>query len=100
MALLCLRTLLEAVPRHGEKLIDKFREGAEFVNSGNDLLDFFMMAKCDKFIIANSSYSWWASFLSIGLNKRIIAPKKERWFGQKYNQNNVDDLYLTNWELV
>ena len=71
-----------------------------FVNSGNDLLDFFMMRQCDRFIIANSSYSWWASFLSTGLNKRIIAPKKEQWFGQKYNQNKVDDLYLNNWEVI
>lgn len=31
VALLCLRTLLEAVPRHGDKLIDKFREGADFI---------------------------------------------------------------------
>lgn len=75
-------------------------ENFTFVNSGNDLLDFFMMTKCDRFIIANSSYSWWTSFLSTGLNKRIIAPKKEYWFGTKYNQNNVDDLYLTNWEIV
>lgn len=74
--------------------------GATFVNSGNDLLDFFMMRQCDRFIIANSSYSWWSSFLSTGLNKRIIAPKKEQWFGTKYNENNVDDLYLTNWEIV
>lgn len=75
-------------------------EGFTFVNSGNDLLDFFMMRQCDRFIIANSSYSWWSSYLSTGLNKRIIAPKKEHWFGLKYNTNNVDDLYLTEWELV
>lgn len=31
VALLCLRTLLEAVPRHGEALIDKFRDGADFI---------------------------------------------------------------------
>lgn len=74
--------------------------GATFINSGNDLLDFFMMRQCDRFIIANSSYSWWASFLSIGLNKRIIAPKKEQWFGIKYDQNNVDDLYLQQWEII
>lgn len=78
----------------------KVFEGAQFVNSGNDLLDFFMMRQCDRFIIANSSYSWWASYLSTGLNKRIIAPKKEQWFGIKYNTNNVDDLYLQNWEIV
>lgn len=74
--------------------------GATFVNSGNDLLDFFMMRQCDRFIIANSSYSWWASYLSIGASKRIIAPKKEQWFGQKYNQNNVEDLYLKEWEII
>lgn len=74
--------------------------GATFVSSGNDILDFFMMRQCDRFIIANSSYSWWASYLSTGMNKRIIAPSKERWFGQKYNQNNVDDLYLDQWEVI
>ena len=31
VAVLCLRTLLEGVPRHREKLIAKFREGAEFI---------------------------------------------------------------------
>ena len=75
-------------------------ENFTFVNSESDLLDFFIMRQCDRFIIANSSYSWWASYLSTGLNKRIIAPKKEHWFGQKYNMNRVDDLYLTLWELV
>ncbi|BAU47455.1 DNA methylase [Sulfurifustis variabilis] len=33
VALLCLRTLLEAMPRHGESLIEKFNEGAEFVKA-------------------------------------------------------------------
>ena len=31
VALLCLRILLEAVPRHGETLIQRFHEGADFV---------------------------------------------------------------------
>lgn len=31
VALLCLRTLLEAVPRHGYKLLDEFRAGADFI---------------------------------------------------------------------
>ena len=33
VALLCLRTLLEAVPRQGHKLIEKFNEGAEFIRA-------------------------------------------------------------------
>ena len=83
------------------KIQDVFKGNQfSFINSGNDLLDFFIMCESDKFIIANSSFSWWASYLSTGLNKRIIAPKKEYWFGTKYNMNNVDDLYLSLWELV
>ena len=31
VALLCLRTLLEGVPRHGYDLVDKFHEGAEYI---------------------------------------------------------------------
>jgi adenine-specific DNA methylase len=31
VALLCLRTLLEAVPRQGQELLDKFSEGANFI---------------------------------------------------------------------
>lgn len=33
VALLCLRTLLEAVPRQGHKLIERFNEGAEFIRA-------------------------------------------------------------------
>ena len=33
VALLCLRTMLEAVPRHGTKLIDEFRAGAEYLKT-------------------------------------------------------------------
>lgn len=72
----------------------------EFINTGIDLVDFFIMRSCDRFIIANSSYSWWASYLSTGKDKVIMAPKKEHWFGQKYNQNNVDDLYLDQWTII
>lgn|SRR3990167_8529702 len=71
-----------------------------YVNSGNDIMDFFAATQCDKFIIANSSYSWWFSYLSNKPNKRIIAPRKENWFGIQYKHKNVDDLYLPLWELI
>lgn len=73
---------------------------ALIINSGNDIQDWFMMRMCDKFIIANSSFSWWSSYLSDRPSKRIMAPKKDMWFGRKYHHNNVNDLYLPEWELV
>lgn len=71
-----------------------------FINSGNDLLDFFIATQCRDFIIANSSYSWWFSYLSESNDKRVIAPQKDQWFGNLYKQNNVDDLYLDSWLLI
>lgn len=75
-------------------------ENFTYINSGNDMLDWFMMRECHHFIIANSSYSWWASYLGNKENKRIIAPSKDKWFGIKYKNHNVDDLYLPEWKLV
>lgn len=45
------------------------------VNTGDDLLDFAAMTACDDFIIANSTYSWWASALGASSSKRIYAPR-------------------------
>lgn len=84
----------------GSKDMFAGRTDVEFVNSGNDIQDFFLAMQCDKFIIANSSFSWWFSYLSDCPDKRIIAPKKENWFGRKYHHHNLNDLYLPEWEIV
>lgn len=39
-----------------------------------DRLDMCLMSMCDSVIMANSSYSWWASFLNKNPNKKIICP--------------------------
>ena len=45
--------------------------------------DLQLMSFCKHFIIPNSSFSWWAAWLSRHVNKMVIAPKK--WFN-----NNAD----------
>lgn len=75
---------------HGDNVV--------YVATGNDIIDFFVMAECKNFIIANSSFSWWASYLSKYKDKRIIAPNKTQWFAKAAKHKNVDDLYLPNWE--
>ena len=55
-------------------------------------IDLCIMSMCTHNIIANSSYSWWASYLNTNTEKKVISPS--RWFGTNIN---VNDLYLENW---
>ncbi|MBL4807065.1 MAG: alpha-1,2-fucosyltransferase [Rhodobacteraceae bacterium] len=40
--------------------------------------DMARMSFCENFIISNSSYSWWAAYLSASQDKIVVAP--ENWF--------------------
>ena len=42
-----------------------------------DILDLFKMSTCDAFVIANSTFSWWAAYLSS--SDEVYYP--DRWFG-------------------
>lgn len=60
--------------------------------------DLELMSKCDHHIIANSSFSWWASWLNQQPDKKTIAPSK--WFGPAYNGYSLSDLYLDDWVVI
>jgi len=59
--------------------------------SGSQYVDFCAMSLCDHNIITNSSFSWWAAYLSKIENRKVIAPQK--WFGPGYAHYIIDDLY-------
>lgn len=71
-----------------------------FISTGDDMVDFFLMTKFRIFICANSSWSYWVSFLSKHLDKKIIFPRKELWFAEENKHANVDDLYRREWRLI
>lgn len=64
--------------------------------SKNQFIDMCLMSLCDYHIIANSSFSWWGSWLS--KSKQTIAPKT--WFFGEFSTWNTKDLYLNNWILL
>ncbi|MDB5204372.1 MAG: hypothetical protein JWP09_400 [Candidatus Taylorbacteria bacterium] len=53
------------------------------------------MSHAKHFIIANSTFSWWAAWLSNNKNKLVYAPKK--WFNKGWN---TDDLTPPEWKRV
>lgn len=60
-----------------------------------DLVELSLMTQCKHFILANSSYSWWGSYLSDSPAKRIIAPRK--WFNDESLSQLSEDIALETW---
>lgn len=52
-----------------------------------------LMSKCKDFIIPNSSFSWWAAWLSTNKEKIVVVPPK--WFSDE--SINTNDLIPENW---
>lgn len=53
--------------------------------------DMCLISKCNHHIIANSSFSWWGSWLSTYSGKKVIAPTP--WFGPRAADYDTKDLY-------
>jgi hypothetical protein len=70
----------------GERLSLPARE-TTFVagNSGaaGSLDDFWLMRQCRHFIIANSTFSWWAAWLADAAEKVVLAPGREEATGSR-----------------
>ena len=70
-----------------------FNTNVVYIDMNNkDFEDFFLMTHCKHFILSNSTYSWWASYLSNSQNKIIVSPKK--W---NNGQWDMSDIFLSYW---
>lgn len=76
---------------------DNFTDKRFVVSLSNDsCIDLCIMSLCDYHVIANSSFSWWGSWLA--KSKKTIAPQK--WFAGEFSNWNTQDLYLPEWVTI
>ena len=73
-------------------------KGDRFIFSeGNSTgVDLCLMSLCSYAIIANSSFSWWGSWLA--KSKKTVAPSV--WFAGPDASKNLGDLYLNDWIII
>jgi hypothetical protein len=69
-----------------------FPEGVVFMEGNNQYEDLCLMSLCNHNVISNSSYSWWAAYLNINANKKVVVPSN--WF---IPAKSLTDLYLSEW---
>ena len=57
----------------------------------------WILSMCKNFVISNSSFSWWAAYLSRHPQKIVIAP--ETWFGPEY-PHGWESMYCKDWIIL
>jgi len=60
----------------------------------NEIESFYLMTKCDHFIISPSTYSWWAAYLGENKNTKVYSPS---WWWN--DERNYNDLNLPYWNV-
>ena len=63
----------------------------------DDYIELYLMSMCQHNIIANSSFSWWGSYLNQNPDKIIVAPSN--WFGSD-GRLKTENIYQEEWVVI
>lgn len=64
------------------------------------IMAFTAMRRCDHYIISNSTFSWWAAWLSDRAGTKVLAPPHDRWFGPELAKRDTSDVIPARWSQV
>lgn len=76
------------LPKLEKNIVIKTIEGNDNSNGGSDM---FLMSKCNNHICSNSSFSYYAAYLSKNEKKKVIIP--EEWMKEYYRYEGVNEAY-------
>ena len=63
-------------PNFAQQFLGQRYTNTTMVSSGGDLADLYLMSLCKHFVIANSTYSWWAAYFAEDKGGLTICPKE------------------------
>jgi len=66
-------------------------------SENDDLYSFVLLSMMKDIAISNSTFSWWAAWLSEDNNKIIYAPPHKSWFGPMYSNLETKDIIPERW---
>ena len=71
-----------------------FTGGTTYYENGSDPVweKIRLMSMCRHFILSNSTFCWWAQYLSESNDKIVICP--DRWFNNDYQSPLIDDSWI------
>jgi hypothetical protein len=77
---------------------EKYQKPITYFDYSDDYIsDFIAQSLCDHFIIANSTFSWWAAYLSKSTDKLVYCPYPDEWFGPDYQSFDTNALTPERW---
>lgn len=73
------------------KTIPAFKDvkNIRYISGQKPYEDFYLMSMCKDHITANSTFSWWAAYLSQNPDKKVVMPNK--WFGPGFERESWFD---------